>query len=142
MSLNITESKVETIFGPGDCIGDVEIVENCYRTHTFITTSHCELLIMFKHDFTPILKPFMDKLWDDKKKALKALDYFTFLDEEQVVSACRVGTLKQFEPLETIYSEDKGSLTNVHFVLSGECVILQCINMKLNLDAANVLPVA
>jgi len=46
------------------------------------------------------------------------------------VEACRFGKLKQFDPLDTIFCEDIGSMTNVHFVLSGECLILQCLNMK------------
>lgn len=37
--------------------------------------------------------------------------------------------LRQFEPLETIYYEDKGQLSYVHFVISGECMILQCLKM-------------
>ncbi|XP_032578902.1 uncharacterized protein LOC6606914 isoform X3 [Drosophila sechellia] len=72
----------------------------------------------------------MTKIWDEKKRALKALDYFDFLDDDQIVEACRYGRLKQFDPLDTIFCEDIGSMTNVHFVLSGECLILQCLNIK------------
>ncbi|XP_068152750.1 cyclic nucleotide-binding domain-containing protein 2 [Drosophila tropicalis] len=121
--------QVECIFGPGDCIGDVAIMENTTRSHTFVTATHCELLVLPDYGM-PILEPFMKKLWTDKKRALKALDYFDFLNEDQIINACRFGSIRQFNPLDTIYSQDKGSLTNVHFVLSGECIILQCLNMK------------
>ncbi|XP_026844373.1 uncharacterized protein LOC6591847 [Drosophila persimilis] len=73
------------------------------------------------------------ELWDEKKRALRALDYFKFLDNDQIVTACRIGTIKQYEPLETIYYEDKGTITNVQFVLSGECLLLQCLNMTVTL---------
>ncbi|XP_030564223.1 uncharacterized protein LOC115765011 isoform X2 [Drosophila novamexicana] len=123
-------SKGEIIFGPGDCIGDVAMVEDCTRTHTFITTSQCELLVLFDNDFISILKPYMKKIWNEKKTALMALDYFDFLTEDQILKACKLCTLKQYKPLDTIYIHDKGTFTNVHFVLSGECVILQCLEMK------------
>ncbi|EDW39388.1 GL13289 [Drosophila persimilis] len=42
------------------------------------------------------------------------------------------GSVVQYDPLETIYVEDKGSLNMVHFILSGECVVLQCLNLKIN----------
>ncbi|KAH8347092.1 hypothetical protein KR059_005173 [Drosophila kikkawai] len=122
---------VEGIFGPGDVIGDVELLEGCLRTHTFKASTYCELLVLFDYDFAEILGPYMTKAWDEKKRALKALDYFDFLDKDQ--ATCRLGTLKQYSPLDTIYAEDAGSLTEVHFVLSGECLILQCLNMAVTM---------
>ncbi|XP_052857026.1 uncharacterized protein LOC128265200 isoform X3 [Drosophila gunungcola] len=71
----------------------------------------------------------MLKQWDEKKLALKAFDYFDFLNPEQIILACKYAYLVQYEPLETIYLGDKGSLGFVRFVLSGECAILQCLNM-------------
>lgn len=41
-----------------------------------------------------------------------------------------LGNIKQFEPLQTIYGEDMGRLSNVFFVLSGNCIILQALKMK------------
>nr|XP_036674147.1 uncharacterized protein LOC108018276 isoform X2 [Drosophila suzukii] len=127
------DKVLQGILGPGDMIGDVELLEGIKRTHTFKTASYCELLVLFDYDFAPILGPYMTKIWDEKKRALKALDYFDFLDNDQIVEACRFGKLKQFDPLDTIFCEDIGSMTNVHFVLSGECLILQCLNMKVSL---------
>ncbi|XP_062123937.1 uncharacterized protein LOC133837265 [Drosophila sulfurigaster albostrigata] len=124
------KSGGEIMFGPGDYIGDVELLEECDRIHTFRTKSQCELLAVDGDDFNCILSGYMKKVWLDKKRALKALDYFNFLNDDQILKTCKMSSLKQFKPLDTIYSHDKGTLTNVHFVLSGECVILQCLNMK------------
>ncbi|XP_052835076.1 uncharacterized protein LOC128251873 isoform X3 [Drosophila gunungcola] len=124
---------VKGILGPGDMMGDVELIEGIKRTRTFRAATYCELLVLFDYDFAPILGPHMTKIWDEKKRALKALDYFDFLDDDQIVEACRFGRLKQFHPLDTIYCDDIGSMTNVHFVLSGECLILQCLNMSVSL---------
>ncbi|BFG00810.1 uncharacterized protein DMAD_00729 [Drosophila madeirensis] len=119
------------IFGPGDCIGEVEMVEDCPRMNTFTTLSNCEILAIFDNDYNRILKPFMEKKWNEKKQALRAFDYFNFLNEDQIRRACLFGSVVQYDPLETIYVEDKGSVNMVHFVLSGECVILQCLNIKI-----------
>lgn len=42
----------------------------------------------------------------------------------------KISTLKEFSPLETILHEDRGILGYVHFVISGTCMILQCLKMK------------
>ncbi|XP_017083563.2 uncharacterized protein LOC108116287 isoform X1 [Drosophila eugracilis] len=124
------EDALRGILGPGDMMGDVELLEGIKRSYTFKAATYCELLVLFDYDFKSVLGSYMTKTWDEKKRALKALDYFDFLDNEQIVEACRYGRLKQFEPLDTIFAEDIGSMTNVHFVLSGECLILQCLNMR------------
>ncbi|XP_017110476.1 uncharacterized protein LOC108134612 isoform X1 [Drosophila elegans] len=123
------ESVPEAIFGPGDCFGDVEMVEDCPRMNSYQPMSSCEVLSIYDVDYERILKPFMLKQWDEKKLALKAFDYFDFLNPEQIILACKYAYLVQYEPLETIYLGDKGSLGFVRFVLSGECAILQCLNM-------------
>uniref|UniRef100_A0A6P4EII4 Uncharacterized protein LOC108042556 isoform X4 n=1 Tax=Drosophila rhopaloa TaxID=1041015 RepID=A0A6P4EII4_DRORH len=124
------DGLLKAIIGPGDMVGDMELLEGIKRTHTFRAATNCELLVLFDYDFAQILGPYMTKIWDEKKRALKALDYFDFLDDDQVMEACRFGRLKQYQPLDTIYCDDIGSMTNVHFVLSGECLILQCLNMS------------
>lgn len=124
------EDVPEAIFGPGDCFGDVEMVEDCPRMNTYTAMSSCEVLGLNDVDYERILKPFMLKQWNEKKLALKAFDYFDFLSPEQIILACKYSYLVQYEPLETIYLGDKGSLGYVRFVLSGECVILQCLSMK------------
>ncbi|KAH8285982.1 hypothetical protein KR054_000263 [Drosophila jambulina] len=122
----------EAIFGPGDYFGDVEMTESCPRMYTYTALSGCELLAIYDLDFDRILKPFMLKQWNEKKMALKAFDYFNFFTPEQIVVACKYGYLVQYEPLDTIYLGETGSLSYVRFVLSGECVILQCLNMKVS----------
>ncbi|XP_030379525.1 uncharacterized protein LOC115627828 isoform X2 [Scaptodrosophila lebanonensis] len=128
-STKSSDHVVEAIFGPGDCIGDVEMLERCPRRNTYTTLTQCELLVVYDNDYRKILEPFMKKQWEDKKTALAAVDYFDFLNKEQIINACKFGTLMQYEPLQTIYYEDKGSVSYVHFILSGECVILQCLNL-------------
>lgn len=55
--------------------------------------AYCELLVLFDYDFAPILGAYMTKIWEEKKRALKALDYFDFLDDDQVKNRRRASTL-------------------------------------------------
>ncbi|XP_039497328.1 uncharacterized protein LOC120455320 isoform X1 [Drosophila santomea] len=124
------DAFAEAIFGPGDCFGDVEMVEECPRMNTYQALSSVEVLSIYDVDYERILKPHMLKQWNEKKLALRAFDYFDFLTPDQIILACKYSYLVQYEPLETIYMGDKDSLGYVRFVLSGECVILQCLSMK------------
>ncbi|XP_017062308.1 uncharacterized protein LOC108102145 isoform X2 [Drosophila ficusphila] len=128
----------EAIFGPGDCFGDVEMVEDCPRMNTYLAMSSCEVLSIYDVDYERILKPCHLKIWNEKKVALSAFDYFNFLTPEQIILACKYAHLVQYEPLETIYLGDKGSLGFVRFVLSGECVILQCLSMNVTHDDGKI----
>ncbi|XP_068159089.1 uncharacterized protein [Drosophila tropicalis] len=125
------EAKTESLFGPGDCIGDVDLFEDAPRTNTYTATSNCELLAVYESDYNRLLKPYLLKQWAEKKTALRALDYFNYFNDEQIVNACKYGSIQQFDPLETIYTEDKGFMSYVYFVLSGECAMLQCLYMKI-----------
>ncbi|KAH8254881.1 hypothetical protein KR038_007345, partial [Drosophila bunnanda] len=126
------ELTTEALFGPGDCIGDIDILENAPRTNTYVATSNCELMVVYKNIYELILMHSMQKLWQEKKAAIKALDYFEFFNEEQMVNACKYANIHQYDALETIYTEDEGSMSNVYFVLSGECLILQCLHMRVS----------
>ncbi|XP_022209118.2 uncharacterized protein LOC111065316 [Drosophila obscura] len=126
------ESISEAIFGPGDCIGDIDVMEDAARTNTYIATTNCELLALYDTEYSTLLQPYMKKMWEEKKEGIRAMEYFKFFSPEQIVSACKFATIQQFDPLDTIYEEDLGSLSVVYFVLSGECVVLQCLHMKVN----------
>ncbi|EDW29953.1 GL15910 [Drosophila persimilis] len=126
------ESISEAIFGPGDCIGDIDVMEDAPRTNTYTATTNCELLALYDSDYTTLVQPYMKKLWEEKKEGIRALDYFKFFTPDQIVSACKFATIQQFDPLDTIYEEDLGSLSVVYFVLSGECVVLQCLHMRVS----------
>ncbi|XP_032594405.1 uncharacterized protein LOC6564742 [Drosophila grimshawi] len=119
----------EAIIGSGDWIGEVELLENCTRLNTLVALTPCEVLSINEDDFKRILQPFMKKQWHEKKLALKSSSYFDFLTDKQIVRACSYCVLTQYDPLQSIYAEDRGAVSCVHFILSGECVILQCLKM-------------
>uniref|UniRef100_A0A1B0FQQ6 Cyclic nucleotide-binding domain-containing protein n=1 Tax=Glossina morsitans morsitans TaxID=37546 RepID=A0A1B0FQQ6_GLOMM len=125
-------SKVVMIMGPGETIGEVELIERCARLQTFVSTNVVELLVLFEHDFDEILRDEMTKQWNQRKAIISALDYFKFFSKDQLISACKVSSLQEFNPLETIYYEDKGQADYTYFVISGECMILQCLKVRVS----------
>ncbi|XP_037952850.1 uncharacterized protein LOC119683280 isoform X2 [Teleopsis dalmanni] len=122
--------EIISVIGPGDCIGDIEFIEQCLRRNTYTTRNNCELLVVFEDDFDRVLRVEMTKLWMEKKAAFDALPYFSHLNASQLQRGCKMAQLRQFEPLETIYYEDKGHVSPVYFIVSGECMILQCLKLK------------
>lgn len=50
----------------------------------------------------------------------------------QIVSACKFGILRQYDPLDTIFPDSKDNVNHVYFVLSGECVLLQCLHVRVS----------
>ncbi|XP_030379174.1 uncharacterized protein LOC115627591 [Scaptodrosophila lebanonensis] len=80
---NAYEDKTEAIYGPGDCVGDVDMLEQQLRTHSFTSTSACELLLLNDRDFHEILGPYAVKIWREKKRALAGLEYFSFMSRNQ-----------------------------------------------------------
>lgn len=100
----------------------------------------------------------MRKQWQQKKAAIRSLNYFNYFNEDQVtnikyiynqiyvcdmyeymfqvVRACAYCQLEQYDPLHSIYSEDRGAVSCVHFILSGECVVLQCLKVIVSTDAS------
>ncbi|KAL7745794.1 hypothetical protein ACLKA6_009989 [Drosophila palustris] len=126
------ESKPEAFCGPGDWIGEVELLEDDLRMNTYKAQTNCEILVLDDSDFRTILMPHVKKVWIEKKKAIASLSYLKYMNESQIVSACKFGLIRQYDPLDTIYPEEKDSILHAHFVLSGECVLLQCLHMKLS----------
>ncbi|KAH8397996.1 hypothetical protein KR222_009174 [Zaprionus bogoriensis] len=124
------ESKPEAFCGPGDWIGDVELLEENVRGNTFKATTNSEILVLDDTEFKAILMPYLRKVWLEKRKAISALSYLKYMNESQIISACKFGILRQYDPLDTIYPDEKDNVLYVHFVLSGECVLLQCLHMK------------
>ncbi|XP_017851175.1 uncharacterized protein LOC108605872 [Drosophila busckii] len=125
------ENRPEAILGPGDWIGDVDMLEAEIRSNSYKTISQCEILVLQDDDFISILAPYVRKNWVEKKRAIQALSYLSFMNESQIVSACKFGIIRQYDPFDTIYSQDKEHLHHVYFILSGECVLLQCLYMKI-----------
>ncbi|XP_053970026.1 uncharacterized protein LOC128871896 [Anastrepha ludens] len=124
---------LDHVSGPGEWLGDIDLLENEKRQYTFTSKTEVELLALDREDFESILMPFVRETWEGKKAILRHFGYFDFFTNQQLVTACKIATLQQFEPYETIYHQDKGLESFVHFVISGTCMILQCLKIKVSI---------
>ncbi|ALC49874.1 CG8958, partial [Drosophila busckii] len=77
------ENRPEAILGPGDWIGDVDMLEAEIRSNSYKTISQCEILVLQDDDFISILAPYVRKNWVEKKRAIQALSYLSFMNESQ-----------------------------------------------------------
>nr|XP_032296121.1 uncharacterized protein LOC6636701 isoform X2 [Drosophila virilis] len=79
------ESKPEAFFGPGDWIGEIELLEESLRMNTYKATTNCEILVLDDFDFNDLLRPYVKKVWIEKKKAIASLSYLKFMSDSQTM---------------------------------------------------------
>lgn len=89
-----------------------------------------ELLCVYKADFDAILYDTLSLQWDQVIQAMARFEYFRVWSEHQIQECCILARIREFGPLQTIYAKDVGRLNSVYFVLSGSCMILQCLKMN------------
>lgn len=92
-----------------------------------------ELLCVYKSDFNDILYDTLKLQWDQVLQSLDRFEYFRQWTQTQLQECCMLAKIRQYSPLQTIYAEDKGRLNSVYFVLSGNCMILQCLKMNVRI---------
>lgn len=105
------------------------------HSHTHTHYSHpapvdTELLCVYADDFRAILHDTLKLQWDQVNQSLGRFEYFRAWSQNQVQECCILSKIRQYNPLQTIYAEDMGRLNSVFFVLSGNCMILQCLKMN------------
>lgn len=50
----------------------------------FSPSANCEILVLDDFDFKALLKPYVKKVWIEKKKAIASLSYLKFMNDSQV----------------------------------------------------------
>ncbi|XP_052900093.1 uncharacterized protein LOC128306585 [Anopheles moucheti] len=81
--------------------------------------------------------PSIAKLTPDGQDLLDALARFTYFDrwsEEQRRDCCHRAQIRQFEPDQTVFIEGQAPVNYAHFMLSGECGLLQCLMLHRRRD--------
>uniref|UniRef100_A0A182J6U3 Cyclic nucleotide-binding domain-containing protein n=1 Tax=Anopheles atroparvus TaxID=41427 RepID=A0A182J6U3_ANOAO len=65
----------------------------------------------------------------DLLDALARFSYFDRWSDEQRRDFCHRAQIRQFEPDQTVFVEGQAPVNYAHFVLSGECGLLQCLHL-------------
>lgn len=118
------------LMGAGDMFGEVGLLNNCKRTSTVKAAVDTDLLCVDVEDFFEILYEPLKQKWSQVRLALDRFEYFRSWTTSQIQDCSALAKIQQYSPLQTIYAEDTGKLNPVFFVLSGSCMILQCLKMS------------
>lgn len=120
------------LMGAGDMFGEVGLLNNCKRTSTVKAAIDTDLLCVDVEDFFAILYEPLKLKWSQVRLALDRFEYFHGYTTGQLLDCSALAKIQQYSPLQTIYAEDTGKLNPVFFVLSGSCMILQCLKMNVS----------
>ncbi|XP_038121408.1 cyclic nucleotide-binding domain-containing protein 2 [Culex quinquefasciatus] len=116
---------------PGEMFGEIAFLYDCRRTATCTTATDTELLCVFREDFVRILEATLRLQWELMQEAIRRFQYFDHWSEEQIRECCILAKVNRYEPQQQIAGADTGFNTEyAYFVLSGQCMILQCLKVK------------
>ncbi|XP_070153254.1 uncharacterized protein [Polyergus mexicanus] len=120
------EKTIDTgIMQSGDMFGEVALFHTIPRTSTVVTKTSVDLLLIKRDDFDNILRSVLTKKWNVLRDALVHFNYFKAWDEETVRECCILSKLKDFKPNEVLLGDGTGMVNYVHFILSGECRLIE-----------------
>ncbi|KAF7405078.1 hypothetical protein HZH66_003984 [Vespula vulgaris] len=130
---NITGETMEVDMGsmhPGDIFGEIALLHNIPRTATIVTKTPVDLILISLEDFNEILRDNLMNEWNVLQDALVNFNYFKLWDEETIRECCILSKLKHFQANEVLLGDGKGMVNYVHFLLEGECRMIEHILVR------------
>ncbi|XP_053681627.1 cyclic nucleotide-binding domain-containing protein 2-like [Sabethes cyaneus] len=116
---------------PGEMFGEIAFLYGRPRTMTCATATDCELLCVSRDDFVRLLEPTLRLQWSQMQEAIQRFQYFDHWNEDQIRECCILAKVSHFKPQQQIaVAETGGQFEYAYFVLSGQCMILQCLKVK------------
>ncbi|XP_049292038.1 cGMP-dependent protein kinase 1-like isoform X2 [Anopheles funestus] len=113
----------------GQMFGEIALLHDCLRTATCSTAN-----------FDRILRQTLLERWQQLQFALQRFDYFKYWTNAQVRECCLLSRIVTFETQQKLPVDvDKGY---AYFVLSGQCMILQCLTVSKKNGSYRLLPIA
>ncbi|XP_076244479.1 uncharacterized protein LOC143185402 [Calliopsis andreniformis] len=110
---------------PGDIFGEIALLHKIPRTATVVSKTTVDLILIPREDFDIILRNTLVSEWDVLQDALVHFNYFKSWDEETIRECCILSRMKDFEPDEVLLGDGKGMINYVHFVMDGECCLIE-----------------
>ncbi|XP_012148200.1 uncharacterized protein LOC100880244 isoform X2 [Megachile rotundata] len=112
---------------PGDIFGEIALLHRLLRSATVVSNTTVELILINNEDFDDILRPTLLTEWNKLQDALIHFNYFKGWDEETIRECCILSRIKEFPTDEVLLGDGKGMVNFVHFLLEGECQLIEHI---------------
>ncbi|XP_015433092.1 PREDICTED: uncharacterized protein LOC107189133 [Dufourea novaeangliae] len=109
----------------GDMFGEIALLHTIPRNATVVTKTIVDLLLIPREYFDKILRRHLSKEWDVLQDALVHFNYFRTWDKVTVRECCILSRMKDFRPGEILLGDGKGMVNYVHFLLEGECRLIE-----------------
>ncbi|KAJ9583945.1 hypothetical protein L9F63_021719, partial [Diploptera punctata] len=126
--------------GPGDMFGEVSLLHDVPRTATCVTSTECSFLFLDREHFVAVLKETLMGQWDECKEAMHMFPYFDGLSDVAIRECCILSRLSSFPPNKTIIGYGKGKYDYTHFILSGECQVIEELKVVVLKEKGNIYP--
>ncbi|XP_050508196.1 cyclic nucleotide-binding domain-containing protein 2-like [Diabrotica virgifera virgifera] len=127
------------VLGPGSTFGDVSLLHNIKRMATYITATHCELLVIKKDDFHSIIRDYVLEDWNQIQAILDKFTYFKNWDSVTKREASILTKMKTYKADEIILGDAFGSPPYVHFITKGSACLIENIQVhKCNATGVDV----
>ncbi|XP_078038553.1 uncharacterized protein LOC144470856 [Augochlora pura] len=119
----------------GDIFGEIALLHEIPRTATVVTKTTVDLFLIPEASFNMILRRHLTSEWDILQDALVHFNYFETWDKVTVRECCILSRMKDFRPDEVLLGDGKGMVNYVHFVLEGECRLIEHMTVREKLMA-------
>ncbi|XP_026672913.1 uncharacterized protein LOC113464833, partial [Ceratina calcarata] len=84
-----------------------------------------DLLLINSRDFDDILRRHLKREWNVLQDALVNFNYFKSWSVELIRECCILSRIKEYQPDEVLLGDGKGMVNYVHFLLEGECRLIE-----------------
>ncbi|XP_063223099.1 uncharacterized protein LOC134531333 [Bacillus rossius redtenbacheri] len=124
------EEAADDPLGPGDTFGETSLLHGARREATFTTDTACEVLYLEREDFSRVMRATLQRSWDECQRSLRLFRCFDGWDAVSARECCFLAQTNSYRDEETVLGDGVGQPESVHFVLDGECQVVQHLQLS------------